>query len=367
MDKHQDMQAETIPNRLNSIGRSRLIRHALFWIGYIIVWAIPYCSLEGDCVTMLWDILLLMPVKMGAVYFSIYVLLPKYLLKRKYPTFFFLFFFSAILFGLIHRAVQFFMVGPLYYPEVYMGVVFWDWSHLLYGILNVYTIVAVAAAIKLLKQSYNNQQKAQQLANEKLDAELKLLKAQIHPHFLFNTLNNLYALALDQSERTAEGILKLSNLLDYMLYECNVPYISLDKEINLIENFIELEKLRYGDRLDVAFIVSGKASGKLISPMLILPFVENSFKHGSSTKLENTRIRIELKVGINAIDLEVENSKSENKVMDEQGYSEGIGLNNVKRRLDLIYPNRYDLLIEERKNVFKINLHLDMIQGKKSA
>lgn len=331
----------------------------LFWIGFVVVYAVPYCSLEGDCATMILDILILMPVKMAAVYFTIYVLLPRYLMKKRYAVFFSLFFLSAIVFGLLHRWLQFYIIGPLYYPEIYMGNYFWDWSHLLYGVLNIYTIVAVAAAIKLLKQSYQSQRQTQQLANEKLEAELKLLKAQIHPHFLFNTLNNLYALALEQSASTAEGILKLSNLLDYMLYECNVPRISLDKELKLISNYIELEKLRYGQRLEVDFQVTGNTLGKKIAPMLILPFIENSFKHGSSTKLEKTKIRIDLKVGLNAIDLEVENSMAKKSPADKSGYSEGIGLKNVTRRLDLIYPGRYSLDINESENTFMINLHLE--------
>jgi len=345
---------------ISRIKNSRAFWHVLFWIGFLVVYAVPYCSLEGDCVIMIFDILILMPVKMAAVYLTIYLLLPHYLLRKKYTYFFGLFFMSAIIFGLVHRVLQFFIIGPMYYPETYMGWYFWNWSHLLYGVLNIYTIVAVATAIKLLKQSYENQRQTQQLANEKLEAELKLLKAQIHPHFLFNTLNNLYALALEQSGSTAEGILKLSNLLDYMLYECNVPMIALDKEIKLIDNYIELEKLRYGQRLDVDFRVSGNPSGKRIAPMLILPFVENSFKHGSSTKLARTKIRIDLEVGVNAIDLEVENARTNQVTQDTQGYSEGIGLKNVRRRLDLLYPGRYSLEINESETTFRIRLNLEL-------
>lgn len=345
---------------------SRIIQHILFWTGYLVVWFIPYCSLEGDCATMLLDILILLPVKIAATYFTLYLLIPRYLAKKKYIAFFSLFFLSAVPFGLIHRALQFYIVGPLYYPETYMGLKFWDLSHLLFGVLNIYTIVAVAAAIKFLKQSYEAQGKAQELAREKIEAELKLLKAQIHPHFLFNTLNNLYALALEKSSQTAEGILKLSNLLDYMLYECNVPFISLDKEIQLIKNYIELEKLRYGDRLQVSFAVSGNTADKIIAPMLILPFVENSFKHGSSSKLFGTSIKIDLKVGLNALDLEVENAMPENRKDDDTGYTDGIGLSNVKRRLDLIYPGRHKLELEASNNIFSIHLHLESLRGGKA-
>jgi len=353
------MKTQGFFSNAKNLKDSRLLWHILFWIGFVIVYAVPYCSLEGDCVIMIFDILILMSVKIAAVYLTIYYLLPRFLLKKKYWDFFLLFFMSAIVFGLIHRALQFFIIGPMYYPETYMGWHFWNISHLLYGVLSIYTVVAVATAIKLLKQSYQNQRQNQQLSNEKLEAELKLLKAQIHPHFLFNTLNNLYALALEQSSYTAEGILKLSNLLDYMLYECNAPLISLDNELKLINNYIELEKLRYGKRLHVNFEISGNTSGKRIAPMLILPFVENSFKHGSSKKLDKTEINIDLKVGINAIDLEVRNTRSSQKSKDDQGYTEGIGLKNVKRRLELIYKDRYNLNIKDNDHTFEIHLHLE--------
>lgn len=347
-------------NSIKKFGNYRITGHILFWIAFVIVFGVPYCSLEGDCLTMIFDILILMPVKMAAVYFTIYYLLPFFLIQKKYVRFFLLFFLSAIIFGLLHRTLQFYIIGPLYYPETYLGWHFWNKSYILYGILSIYTVVAVATAIKLLKQSYQNQKLNQQLVNEKLEAELNMLKAQIHPHFLFNTLNNIYALALEKSEATAEGILKLSDLLDYMLYDCNVPFIALDKEIKLINDYIELEKLRYGKRLKVNMQVTGNTSGKQIAPMLILPFVENSFKHGSSKELNETRINIDLKVALNAIDLRVENSRSNSRVKDNNGYSEGIGLNNVKRRLELIYKGKYQLEINANEGLFKIHLHLEL-------
>ncbi len=341
--------------------KNRFFLHVLFWIGILMVFGIPYMTLEGDRLTMLYDLLILLPVKMVAAYFTIYFLLPKFLLKKQYLNFFLLLFFSAAVFGLINRLLQFYIISPLYYPETYMGLHFWKPSHLLYGIISIYTVVAIATAIKLLKQFYDNQKLQEQLNKEKLEAELNLLKAQIHPHFLFNTLNNLYGLALANSEKTAEGILKLSGLLDYMLYECNVPKISLDKEIKLISDYLALERLRYGKRLKVEFNQNGNTMGKQIAPMLILPFVENSFKHGSSKKTKQVNISINLNVVNHRMILDVENSKPAHESSDPSGYTEGIGLKNVKKRLELLYNSQYILDINENELNFNIHLELELL------
>ena len=191
---------------------NRFFLHVIFWIGVLLVFGIPYMTLEGNRLIMLYDMLILLPIKMMAAYFTIYFLLPKFLLKKQYLNFFLLLFFSAAVFGLINRLIQFYIVSPLYYPETYMGLHFWKPSHLLYGIISIYTVVAIATAIKLLKQFYNNQKLQEQLNKEKLEAELNLLKAQIHPHFLFNTLNSTAALIYDDPQKAEESIVMLSDL-----------------------------------------------------------------------------------------------------------------------------------------------------------
>jgi len=266
----------------------------------------------------------------------------------------------TILLGFVQRFIQIIIQGPLFYPEEYINWKFFSIAELAQLMVWFYILNPLAIVGKLTKHYYQKTIETTKIEHEKLEAELKLLKSQIHPHFLFNTLNNLYSLALDKADSTAEGILKLSDLLNYMLYDCNEPFVPLDKEIKLINDYIELEKLRYGKRLDINIEISGNTHGKMIAPMLILPFVENSFKHGSSTKLNKTRIDLQLSIAINAIELIVENSCSENKVEDKLGYKKGIGLKNVKRRLELIYNKRYNLEIVEDKNFFKVYLHLEI-------
>jgi len=195
---------------------------------------------------------------------------------------------------------------------------------------------------------------------EKLESELKFLKSQIHPHFLFNTLNNLYALTLDKSDKAPEVVVKLSDLLSYMLYECNVAFVPLEKEMQLLNDYLELEKIRYRNELKTDFDVNGRVAGKQVAPLLLLPFVENAFKHGLSKNIKNPWLNITLDIEDYSLIFKVENNKPVVDQTDETGYTEGIGLKNVRRRLDLIYPNGYQLNVENGKDLFSIKLSINL-------
>ncbi|WP_332369013.1 histidine kinase [Spirosoma telluris] len=177
------------------------------------------------------------------------------------------------------------------------------------GMRGATTIGGFAAAIKLVKIWYLKQQAYEQIDKEKLQAELQLLKSQVHPHFLFNTLNNLYALTLHKSDHSPAVVLKLSELLSYMLYECNASEVPLQKEIAFMRNYIGLEQLRYGDRLDMSVTISGDYPTKLIAPLLLVPFLENAFKHGTSEQLEQAWMHIDLSVQGNQLKFKVINSR----------------------------------------------------------
>ncbi|EAY26769.1 sensor histidine kinase [Microscilla marina] len=202
----------------------------------------------------------------------------------------------------------------------------------------------------------------QYLQQSKLQTELKFLKSQINPHFLFNTLNNLYASALsDGSERTAEGIAKLSKLIRYMLHESNVDRIALEREVAYIETYIELQKLRFAGKnntVNINFEVEIDAPACLIAPMLLITFVENAFKHGIS-KQQTSSISIELKVSNQQLSFRVENTVNPfaNNQLEEKS---GLGLKNVQRQLELLYANKYTLEVVPDKEVFKVNLVLTL-------
>lgn len=219
----------------------------------------------------------------------------------------------------------------------------------------MYPIVFTAVAIKLLKYWYTNQKAQQILRQEKLQAELKFLKTQIHPHFLFNTLNNLYALTLKKSDKAPETVLKLSELINYMLYECRSDEVSLTKEIKFIRNYVDIEKMRYGDKLDVDIRVSGEVTDRKIAPLILLPFVENCFKHGASEDLQQSWVKVTIDSHPDHLVIKVENSKAGTNGHTRE---EGIGIENVKRRLDLLYPEKHALKIINGDETFLVILSI---------
>ncbi|WP_143592183.1 sensor histidine kinase [Tenacibaculum holothuriorum] len=203
---------------------------------------------------------------------------------------------------------------------------------------------------------YRKQQALTKLNEQKKIAELTALKNQLNPHFLFNTLNNLYALAFKKSDRTMLVIQKLSEILDYTLYGCNEKYVPIRKEVDLIENYLALEKVRYDDRVSISFKKEVSKEGK-IAPLLLLTFIENAFKHGVSQELTNATINIELTQKNKEIDFKIENTKPKPSGLSNT-YKEEIGLKNVKKQLNLLYQNNHSLNINEEINWYKVHLKL---------
>lgn len=343
------------------IYRYRLIWHLLFWVSYLLFYTISTSSYypSYSFLRMLKQFLITMPVDMIAAYLTVYLLIPKFLYKQKYLMFVFLFLISAFIVILIQRLLLIFITYPVFYPDEASKISFFKMNYV-YSFFNIYAIVGIFASIKLLKLWFKNQQRTRKLEKEKLEAELKFLKAQIHPHFLFNTLNNLYALTIDKSDLAPEVVIKLSDLLDYMLYDCNVSRILLEKEIKLLKDYLELEKIRYGNDLKIDFQISGSVKGKKIAPLLLLPFLENSFKHGLSSTIDNVWIKINLSVSNDFLNIKIENSKSSKTIKKEGSFTEGIGLKNVRRRLDLIYPEKYKLEVNDGGDVFMIDLTIEL-------
>lgn len=210
----------------------------------------------------------------------------------------------------------------------------------------------------LVFKLYVEKQQLLNLNEQKKTAELAALKNQLNPHFLFNTLNNLYALTLKKSDDAPKVIQKLSEILDYILYRCNDEFVSLNKEIELIESYLSLEKIRYADRVKISF--SKKVTGEeKIAPLLLLTFVENAFKHGVSNEINQASINIGIEKHKEQLVFKVENSKP--KETDIGIEKESIGLKNIKKQLELLYPKAYDLVIENKSNWFSANLKLDNV------
>ncbi len=298
-------------------------------------------------------------VQAPAVYFTIYFLMPKFLFKERYAAFFVAIVVVIFGFSTLIWIDYIFIQQPLFWPESDYQPSLINIGKILKNTTKIYPVLVLAIVIKWFKYWYKEQRANQQLASEKLQAELRFLKAQVHPHFLFNTLNNLYALTLKQSKDAPEVVLKLSDLLNYMLYECNADTVPLSKEIKLVKDYISLEKIRYGQRLNISFSVRGELDSKMLAPMLILPFVENCFKHGVSEELHESWVNIDLELKQGILTLKVENSKSKNGTGEDHfEYKEGIGLNNVKRRLELLYGETHELDLHDESDSFLVVLKI---------
>jgi hypothetical protein len=322
----------------------RIIRHLLFWIAYYLYDGPISSIIESDPLSRIYIAALAMPVKILATYFTLYLLTHKYHDKGKQLTFYIYLLLSILIFGALQRAVSYSIIYPIYYPEG-LNVGLWYFPKVIIETFGVYSVVAIVVVLHVGKKWYQSQQEKQQLRNEKLEAELQLLKAQIHPHFLFNTLNNLYSLTMTASPKAPVIVDKLSQLLNYMLYDSNKNTVPLQKEVEYIENYITLEKLRYEDRLDVSMSIFDNIDNITIAPLLILPFVENSFKHGFVNEIGKVWVHINILVNNKTLIIKVENSKSNGDQTSAAGSYGGIGLNNIRKRLELIYKERYDLNI----------------------
>lgn len=339
--------------------RDWLWRHLLFWLFYVIFFTLvtlPYNGSFADClaIALLW-----LPFNALFTYILLYGLLPL-LLQMRYDWF---------LCGLI--AYLLLALGGNFLFRAFVLIPYQsgirlpsnnDTRNQIFAVgsfIGTQAIVIIAAGIKLMRHSYRIEQANQQLAHQTHLAELQVLKAQIHPHFLFNTLNNLYLLTLKQSVQAPDIVLKLSGLLNYMLYECNRPAVTLGQEISCILNYIELEKLRYGNRLSITVTVSGDADDQPIAPFLLIPLVENAFKHGSSQQTGRANIGLTVSIVENQLAFRLENSFDASFV--PKTYNPvGIGLSNVRKRLQLIYPNAHELLVHSESELFMVELNLDL-------
>ncbi|WKN32235.1 sensor histidine kinase [Porifericola rhodea] len=225
------------------------------------------------------------------------------------------------------------------------------------AILHSLLILTVSGGLKMTKEWFRNERLKNEMEKEKMVSELAMLKSQINPHFLFNNLNNIYSLAIKKSEDAPKGIVMLSEMMRYVLYDSTADKISLSKEVEHLQNYIDLQKLRLKQGKEITFKTEGDIEIRKIEPMLLEPFVENAFKHGDIFRQEGN-IFIQLTVRGNELEFVVKNTFSKNgHVKDKHS---GIGLNNISKRLDLLYPNRHELRISEENNTFIVDLKLSL-------
>ncbi len=297
------------------------------------------------------------PVYVLFTYFTVYVLIYRYLLKKRYLVLFLIFPLSLAVFSILKIVVNKFVFYKFFIPS-FLHPEQWISNDLLF-INAVWLLVptVVFIAIKFYKDWVNSIAEKSEIEKRKLESELQLLKAQLNPHFLFNTLNNLYVLALQKSEKTPEIIAKISDLFHYILYECNAFKVPIEKELKLIENYIELEQIRYNDRLNLQLKKEVENENYLIMPMMLFTFVENCFKHGSSKDPDKSWINLKINQKGNSLSFIAENSLPLNG-QSKKSNKQGVGLANINKRLDLMYAGNYKLNIKNNKSSYSVQLEI---------
>src|SRR5262245_24671925 len=319
---------------------------------------IPYATLEAFS--------LFLP-QIFFTYSLLSFVLPKYLLKNKY-----LLSFVWIIFFLMLTSV-FVYTMLAYVNEPIMEAVL-PGKYMVYNLRNsagnffmglvicgkgALTVSAGACSIRLVKYWHLKEKRNLELLKEKTEAQLQLLTAQVHPNFLFNTLNNIYSKAETESPGSAKMIVELSHILRYVLYEGKRELVPLENELQMLIDYINLEKMRYDDKLDLYLSLPSKTEGVHIAPLLLLPFVENCFKHGTSKMLNNPWINLKIELRQTSFFMKLMNGK---KDLQKTNNRKGTGIENVRKRLDLLYKNKYDLKITEDDEVFVVNLAMELVQ-----
>jgi len=257
------------------------------------------------------------------------------------------------------RYYRYYIIAPFLEPNYLIPRDVFSFSRGLGEIFSWMAVMFMAIAIKLIKTKNELQQQNQELVAEKRIAELSFLKAQMHPHFLFNTLNTLYSDAIKTDSKSEQIVLRLSNLMRFILEECNKPLISLEKEIKVIEDYIALEKIRHGKRLEVDFICDVRDRTILISPLLMLPFVENSLKHTLSGQLGVISIKIKVHTEKNRVHLMVVNDIIQSS--QQLAPDHGLGIRNIKKQLELLFGKNFKLDITEGSK-YIVNLNIPASQ-----
>jgi hypothetical protein len=341
-------------------------QHLLFWVVSYLFFILFFGRANRDYQATIIFASLLFPLAIITSYFLNYYLIPRFLFQGKHWRFV-LFLFYTFVFTLwcelmismfvliIVSDFQFYKLDPTSIDIVFL-------------LVGLYFIILAFIAIEQVKRAFEIKKEITRLEKRQLEtdlklreSELKLLRAQIHPHFLFNTLNNLYGLTLEKSDLAPELVLKLSDLMDYMLYKCNQPKVSLKSELDHLKNYIEIEKIRYGKKLTLELEEKGSPDQLEIAPMLLLAFFENAFKHGVSKSIQNPLVSIQIIIEGHQLQLHIENSRNSNAYHAED-YTKGIGLKNVQKRLKLIYPDKHQLEINPKEDTFEIELQLELDQ-----
>lgn len=331
----------------------RVVYHSLFWFMILLLLTIfdatsyPFLfSLGNELINVFFYAAL--------VYFNLLYLVPNYLTKKRFLTYCGLLIMATLIITPLKVLVLYFKFSGL--PQIQDDLLTnMNW----YFLINFF-IAGTSTIIKIVTDWARHLREKQELQTQTMQSELRFLKSQINPHFLFNTLNNLYALTLKKSDKAPDIVIKLSEMMRYMLYECNEKEVLLSKEINYIKNYLDLERLRQGKNVNIHFEVIGEPGDYKVAPLMFTPFLENSFKHGLSHNISQGYVDMKLNISQDQVSFYIENSKPDTPMPKSDRRSGGIGLVNIHRRLNLLYPDSYDLKIEDRPQSYAVQMNLDL-------
>lgn len=328
-------------------------------IGWCLLLIVPFISTRQVYRTLLTSldamsmvpVLVMSFVLISIFYFNYFVLIPKYLFRRRYRMY------GGFL--ILSLAAVFFLSGTIF---SFTGFNPHDLVRLNPIVKNVQPLIKLNGVLMLIISIVTStllavNSRLSETEEERLSAQIASLKSQINPHFLFNTLNNIYATAIEASPRAADMVDKLAEMMRYTMRETQKDFVLLEDEVNYIENYIELQKIRLDRRVTLEYVFSGDYSTYQIAPMMLIPFIENAFKHGVNSEQKS---HIKIKIDMKGTELHFEISNRKVDIQNDTSENSGLGISNTRHRLDLIYPSKHLLSISETEKEFKVSLHINL-------
>lgn len=354
----------------NLLYRVSLKHHLLFWLIYFTLNTLRWGSYFDDAsfenyfqfpyLYSLKTNLLGFAIHIALSYFNIYFLMPKFVLKKRYIPYIIIILTTIFIMVVLKFNLTYLLVSQDVWPEGPEATNTMTLNYTIQMMFGELYVITFVTAIKITLDFLKEHQRVANLEKAQLETELLFLKTQISPHFFFNTLNNIYSLAVENSKKTPKIILKLSELMRYLLYDTAGKRQTLENEILCIQNYIDLERIRHNNELEINMSISGDIQDKEIAPILLLSFIENAFKHGAQKNIGNVKIDISLTIRKEFLYFRISNPmplKTEHEERFNQ--SSGIGLENVKKRLSLGYnKNDYKLIIRNIRNKFVVKLKI---------
>ncbi len=331
-----------------------IIKHCIFWISFLLLWSAHDLAYHSNFFDLVLGNMGTQWPYVPLVYFNLFVLVPQFLLRKRYGLYLFILGSCILLATFFTSWISFVFYSKIgrNYPTAEF---FWSIEGRITILTEILVLVGLTMTLYLLQEWYQKERYTREVEQKKLETELNLLKSQINPHFLFNSLNSIYVMSEKDAVAGRKMLLQFSDILSHQIYESSKEKVPLAKEIDNLSNYIKIEKVRHEDLARVCWEFPEQVNGQQIAPMLLLPIVENAFKHGQSSDGYWIKVRLALEAE-NNLSFWVENSFKPGR-LSIQG---GLGLSNLKRRLELIYPNNHQMELSKSENIFKVCLKIKL-------